>query len=208
MNRYLCIHGHFYQPPRENPWLEVVEVQDSAYPFHDWNQRVSAECYAPNSASRILDSEKNIVDIVNNYARMSFNFGPTLLSWLEKNEPEVYRAIIEADKESQQRFSGHGSAIAQAYNHFIMPLADSRDRRTQVVWGIKDFKHRFQREPEGMWLPETAVDLETLDIMAEQGIKLTILAPTQAKRVRRIGAKEWDDVRKTLHQKLHEQAEL
>jgi alpha-amylase/alpha-mannosidase (GH57 family) len=195
MNRYLCIHGHFYQPPRENPWLEVVEVQDSAYPFHDWNQRVSDECYAPNSASRILDSEKNIVDIVNNYARMSFNFGPTLLSWLEKNEPEVYRAIIEADKESQQRFSGHGSAIAQAYNHFIMPLADSRDRRTQVVWGIKDFKYRFQREPEGMWLPETAVDLETLDIMAEQGIKLTILAPTQAKRVRRIGDKGWEIIR-------------
>ncbi len=196
MKDYICIHGHFYQPPRENPWLEEVEVQDSAYPFHDWNERIAAECYAPNSASRILDSEKNIVDIINNYAKISFNFGPTLLSWMEKNTPEVYRAVIDADKESQGRFSGHGSALSQAYSHMIMPLANSRDKRTQIVWGIKDFVHRFGRKPEGMWLPEAAVDVETLDIMAECGIGFTVLAPHQAKRFRKIGEKDWTDAKK------------
>lgn len=194
MERYICIHGHFYQPPRENPWLEEVEVQDSAYPFHDWNERIAAECYAPNSASRILDSEKYIIDIVNNYAKISFNFGPTLLSWLEEHKPEVYKAILEADKESQHRFSGHGSAIAQAYNHMIMPLANSRDKQTQLVWGIRDFEHRFGRKPEGMWLPETAVDIETLDMLSERGICFTILSPLQAKQVRKIGEKGWQDV--------------
>jgi alpha-amylase/alpha-mannosidase (GH57 family) len=189
MARFICIHGHFYQPPRENPWLEVIEMQDSAYPYHDWNQRIASECYAPNAASRILDSEKNIIDIVNNYSRISFNFGPTLLSWLEKREPETYRAVIEADRESQKRFSGHGSALAQCYSHMIMPLANRRDKRTQVIWGIKDFEHRFGRKPEGMWLPETAADIETLDIMAGQGIKFTILSPGQAKRIRKIGGK-------------------
>ncbi len=196
MKDYICIHGHFYQPPRENPWLEEVEVQDSAYPFHDWNERIAAECYAPNSASRILDSEKKIVDIINNYAKISFNFGPTLLSWMEKNTPEVYRAVIDADKESQGRFSGHGSALSQAYSHMIMPLANSRDKRTQIVWGIKDFVHRFGRKPEGMWLPEAAVDVETLDIMAECGIGFTVLAPHQAKRFRKIGEKDWTDAKK------------
>ncbi len=194
MNRYICIHGHFYQPPRENPWLEEVEVQDSAYPFHDWNERVTAECYASNSASRILDSEKLIVDIVNNYSRISFNFGPTLLAWLEKHHPEVYGAILEADRESQKRFSGHGSALAQVYSHLIMPLANFRDKRTQVIWGISDFKQRFGRSPEGMWLPETAADRETLDILVEQGIKFTILSPLQANRVRKKGDKPWQEV--------------
>ena len=132
--RYLCIHGHFYQPPRENPWLEEVELQDSAYPYHDWNQRITAECYAPNTASRILDSDKRIIDIVNNYSKISFNMGPTLLSWLEKRKPEVYQAILEADRLSREKFSGHGSAIAQVYNHMIMPLANSRDKYTQVLW--------------------------------------------------------------------------
>lgn len=194
MKPYVCIHGHFYQPPRENPWLGDVEIQDTAHPFHDWNERISAECYAPNSAARILDNEKDIVKIVNNYAKISFNFGPTLFSWLEKQEPEIYLAILEADKQSQDRFSGHGSAIAQAYNHMIMPLAKSRDRHTQVFWGIQDFKHRFKREPEGMWLPETAVDLETLEILAHHGIRFTILSPNQARRVRKTGQKEWTDV--------------
>ncbi len=194
MNRYVCIHGHFYQPPRENPWLEEVELQDPAYPYHDWNERITAECYAPNTASRILDTERRIIDIANNYTKISFNFGPTLLSWMEKHQPDVYRTIIEADRLSQKRFSGHGSAIAQAYNHMIMPLANSRDKRTQVIWGIRDFEYRFGRKPEGMWLPETAVDLETLDIIAEQGIKFTILAPRQAQRVRKIGDKKWNDV--------------
>ena len=194
MNRYICIHGHFYQPPRENPWLEEVEREDSAYPYHDWNERITAECYAPNSASRILDTEQRIIDIVSNYARMNFNFGPTLLSWMERNHPEVYQAILAADRESQERFSGHGSAIAQTYNHTIIPLADERDRKTQVIWGKRDFEFRFGRKPEGMWLPETAVDLATLVALAEQGIRFTVLAPHQAARVRKIGAKNWDDV--------------
>ena len=194
MSRYVCIHGHFYQPPRENPWLEEVELEDEAYPYHDWNERITAECYAPNTASRILDTERRIIDIVNNYEKISFNFGPTLLSWMEIYATEVYQAIIEADRLSQNRFSGHGSAIAQAYNHIIMPLANSRDKRTQVIWGITDFAHRFGRKPEGMWLAETAVDLETLDILAEHGIEFTILAPHQAKRVRRLKQEEWTDV--------------
>jgi alpha-amylase/alpha-mannosidase (GH57 family) len=191
---YICIHNHFYQPPRENPWLEMVELQDSAFPYHDWNERITAECYAPNSASRILDQDDRISDIVNNYSHISFNFGPTLLSWLQAMAPKVYQAILNADRESRDRFAGHGSALSQAYNHMIMPLANSRDKRTQVIWGIRDFERRFGRPPEGMWLPETAVDLETLEILAQCGIKFTILAPRQAKRVRKIGGRNWREV--------------
>lgn len=191
---YVCIHGHFYQPPRENPWLEAVELQDSAYPYHDWNERITAECYAPNSAVRILNNEGRIIQILNNYDKISFNFGPTLLSWLENQAPRVYRAIIEADHSSQQRFSGHGSALAQAYHHIIMPLASRRDKRTQVAWGVRDFVYRFGRVPEGMWLPETAVDLETLEVLAEFGIKFTVLAPRQAHRAGKIGGHSWKDV--------------
>ncbi len=193
MNRHICIHGHFYQPPRENAWLEEVEVQDSASPYHDWNERVTAESYAPNSASRILDDRDQIIDIVNNYASISFDAGPTLLGWLEKSNPAVYRAVIDADRESRAKFRGHGGAMAQAYNHMIMPLAGSRDKRTQVLWGIRDFESRFGRRPEGMWLPETAVDLESLDIMAGQGILFTILSPYQAARVREIKGGGWTD---------------
>lgn len=191
--RYICIHSHCYQPPRENPWLETIELQDSAYPDHDWNERITAQCYAPNTASRILDGEHRIVQIVNNYASTSFNFGPTLLSWAQANAPEAYRAVLDADRESRKRFSGHGSALAQAYNHIIMPLANARDKRTQIVWGIEDFRHRFQRDPEGMWLPEAAVDLTSLDIMAEQGIFFTVLSPYQARRIRPLGADQWTD---------------
>jgi alpha-amylase/alpha-mannosidase (GH57 family) len=194
MERYICIHGHFYQPPRENAWLEAVELQDSAYPYHDWNERITAECYAPNGASRILDGERRIVKIANNYSQISFNFGPTLLAWLEEKSPETYQAVLEADKESRRNFSGHGSAMAQAYNHMIMPLANRRDKYTQVLWGLRDFEHRFGRKPEGMWLPETAVDLETLDIMAELGIRFTVLSPYQAKRVRKGKERNWTDV--------------
>jgi alpha-amylase/alpha-mannosidase (GH57 family) len=194
MDKYICIHGHFYQPPRENPWLEEIEQQDSAYPYHDWNERITVECYATNAVSRILDSEGKIVSIVNNYSKISFNFGPTLLDWLKEKSPKVYQAILEADWESQKNFSGHGSALAQAYNHIIMPLANRHDKYTQVLWGIRNFEHHFRRSPEGMWLPETAVDLETLDIMAELGIRFTILAPHQASRVRRIGERVWRDV--------------
>ncbi|MFH1790611.1 MAG: DUF3536 domain-containing protein, partial [Candidatus Omnitrophota bacterium] len=195
MNKYITIHGHFYQPPRENPWLEYVELQDSAYPYHDWNARVTAECYAPNATSRILSADRKIVDIVNNYSRMSFNFGPTLLSWLAQHDPDVYNAVLEADRVGMNtHFSGHGPAIAQAYNHMIMPLASARDKRTQVLWGIYDFERRFIRKPEGMWLPETAVDTATLEALAENGILFTILAPHQAGHVRPIGGGEWTEL--------------
>ena len=149
MDRYVCIHGHFYQPPRENPWLETIELQDSAYPYHDWNERITAECYAPNSASRILDAENQIASIVNNYSRISFNFGPTLLAWMEEASPGVYQSILSADRESQQRFSGHGSAMAQAYNHMILPLANARDKRTQVLWGICGFRTSLSSKTRG-----------------------------------------------------------
>ncbi len=192
--KYICIHGHFYQPPRENPWLEVVEAEESAYPFHDWNERINVECYAPNTASRILNGQQQIIDIMNNYSRISFNFGPTLFTWMEKRSPGTYLAILEADLESRRRFSGHGSALAQAYNHMIMPLANTRDKRTQIIWGIRDFEHRFKRKPEGMWLPETAVDTETLELLAEAGILFTILAPRQARRVRVLGNSNWESV--------------
>jgi alpha-amylase/alpha-mannosidase (GH57 family) len=191
---YVCVHGHFYQPPRENPSLEAIEVQDSAYPYHDWNERVCAECYAPNALSRILDDQDRVIELVNNYAHMSFNFGPTLLSWMEEKAPKVYESIQQADKLSQEKFSGHGSAIAQVYNHIILPLANRHDKNTQVKWGIRDFEHRFQRKPEGMWLPETAVNFETLEVLAEQGIRFTILAPRQASRVRRKNGRKWVDV--------------
>jgi alpha-amylase/alpha-mannosidase (GH57 family) len=191
--KYICIHGHFYQPPRENPWLNKVEIQDSAYPYHDWNHRINAECYIRNASSRILDSEGKIVDIMNNYAWMSFNIGPTLLAWMEHEAPETYEGILQADKESQERFSGHGAALAQAYNHLIMPLANQKDKETQVIWGIEDFKSRFGRHPEGMWLGETAANTETLEVLAEHDIKFTILSPYQAKRMRKIGDKEWED---------------
>ena len=196
MNRYLCIHGHFYQPPRENPWLEAIEVQDSAYPYHDWNERVTAECYGPNAASRILDGERRITRIVNNYSQISFNFGPTLLAWLETHHPEVYRAILEADRESRSRFGGHGSALMQPYNHTILPLSNRRDKQTQIVWGVRDFEHRFKRPPRGAWLPEAAVDVESLELLAEQGIRFTILEPHQARRIRSREGKlsEWRDV--------------
>jgi alpha-amylase/alpha-mannosidase (GH57 family) len=194
MERYICIHAHFYQPPRENAWLEAVELQDSAYPYHDWNERVTAECYAPNSASRILDGEGRILRIVNNYSKISFNFGPTLLAWMAEKSPTTYQAILTADRESQTIFSGHGSALAQAYNHMILPLATRRDKTTQVVWGIRDFEQRFGRAPEGMWLPETAVDVQTLEILSQHGIKFTVLSPYQAGRARQIGGRAWRNV--------------
>ncbi len=193
-NKFICIHGHFYQPPRENAWLEVVEMQDSAAPFHDWNERINFECYAPNTAARILDTQQNIIRIINNYTRISFNFGPTLLSWLEGADPETYQAILEADKISLQKFDGHGSAIAQVHSHLILPLANRQDKETQIIWGIRDFEHRFKRKPEGMWLAETAVDTESLEILAENGILYTLLAPRQAKALRKIGDKEWTTI--------------
>jgi alpha-amylase/alpha-mannosidase (GH57 family) len=194
MDRFVCVHGHFYQPPRENPWLEEVEIQDSARPYHDWNERITAECYRPNAWSRVLDPEGFIVGIVNNYSRISFNVGPTLLRWLERHAPDVYGAILLADRESRERFGGHGSAIAQSFNHSILPLANRRDKETQIAWGLRDFVTRFGRESEGIWLPETAVDLETLELVASAGVKFTILSPFQAARFRKKGAPEWTDV--------------
>ena len=187
-NRFLVVHGHFYQPPRENPWIESVETQDSAAPYHDWNDRITAECYARNGASRIVDTQNQILRIVNNYAQMSFNFGPTLLSWLEEHAERTYRSILDADGQSAQRFSGHGSAMAQVYNHVIMPLASRRDKELQVRWGIADFERRFGRKPEGMWLAETAVDTESLEVLAEHGILFTVLAPAQCAAVRPVAA--------------------
>jgi alpha-amylase/alpha-mannosidase (GH57 family) len=193
--RYLCIHGHFYQPPRENPWLESVEHQESAYPFHDWNERITAECYAPNANSRILDEDGYITRIISNYSRISFNFGPTLLAWLERARPDLYQAIVRADAESRRLFTGHGSALAQGYNHSILPLCNRRDRQTQIEWGLRDFEHRFGRKPEGMWLPETAVDTDTLEALADAGLLFTVLAPHQATEVRPPARKDWRDVR-------------
>jgi len=192
LEKYICIHGHFYQPPRENAWLEVIEVQDSAHPYHDWNERISAECYAPNTASRILNEKAVIKNILNNYSRLSFNFGPTLLSWMEVNDQETYRAIQDADKESIKNFGGHGSAMAQVYNHIILPLANRRDKETQIIWGIRDFESRFNRKPEGMWLAETAVDIESLELLAKHDIRFTVLAPRQARAFRKIGEVEWN----------------
>ncbi len=190
-NKYVCIHGHFYQPPRESAWLEVIELQESAAPFHDWNERINFECYARNTAARINGERDFIRKIVNNYAQISFNFGPTLLSWLESADPATYHAILDADRQSWNRFGGHGNAMAQAYNHTILPLANERDKVTQVRWGIADFKRRFGRKPEGMWLPEAAVDTASLEVLAAHGIAFTVLAPRQAKAFRKIGATDW-----------------
>ena len=181
--KYICIHGHFYQPPRENAWLETIEIQDSAAPYHDWNERINEECYAPNATARVLNDDQHITAISNNYARISWNMGPTLLSWLAQHDGSTYRHLQEADRQSQRDFGGHGSAIAQSYNHIIMPLANARDRQTQVRWGIADFRHRFGREPEGMWLAETAVDTACLEALVDNGIAYTILAPRQCRAV-------------------------
>ncbi|MGL4208301.1 MAG: DUF3536 domain-containing protein, partial [Candidatus Adiutrix sp.] len=183
-NRYLVIHGHFYQPPRENPWILAIEPQDSAFPYRDWNLRINRECYSPNTQSRLLAQNGLIKDLINNYEYLSFNMGPTLLSWLEEFDPTTYAHIIQADKKTADAKGGHGAALAQVYNHIIMPLANERDKLTQIRWGLWDFEHRFGRKPEGMWLAETAVDLATLKLLAQEGVKFTILAQNQAKDVR------------------------
>ena len=184
--RFICIHGHFYQPPRENPWLETVETQDTAAPYHDWNECICAECYATNGAARIQNNKNQITRIVNNYARMSFNFGPTLLSWLKENAPRTYRMILDGERRSRKSYGGHSSAMAQVFNHIIMPLASRRDRITQIRWGIADYEQHYGEPPEGMWLAETAADTESLELMAQHGIKFTVLAPHQCKRIRQL----------------------
>ncbi|HKA53897.1 MAG TPA: DUF3536 domain-containing protein, partial [Candidatus Binatia bacterium] len=192
--RYVCIHGHFYQPPRENPWLDEIEVQDSAAPYHDWNARITAECYWPNAAARLLGQGNRITAVVNNYASLSFNVGPTLCAWFARHEPDLLEQIVAADRLSRARRAGHGNALAQAYGHAILPLANARDKTTQVGWGVREFTHRFGRKPEGMWLPETAVDTPTLEALAAHGLGFTLLAPQQARRVRPLGQTAWTDV--------------
>jgi len=192
-NAFVAIHGHFYQPPRENPWLETIETEESAHPFHDWNERITFECYRPNANARIVDGKGKILDIPNNYSSISFNFGPTLLPYLEEKFPSAYQKIIEADREGLRRL-GHGNAMAQAYNHIILPLANERDKETEVLWGIADFEKRFHRKPDAMWLPETAVDYPTLHVLVKFGMQYLILSPFQALRVRPFGGKKWTDV--------------
>jgi alpha-amylase/alpha-mannosidase (GH57 family) len=191
MKKYICIHGHFYQPPRENPWLNQIEVDDSASPYHDWNTRITHECYQPNAFARVLNDQDEIIKIINNYRHISFNFGPTLLSWLEVHNPDTYQRILTADQQSLLQY-GAGNAVAQVYNHLIMPLASRQDKELQVLWGIADFVKRFGRQPEGMWLAETGVDLETLEVLAEHGIRYTILAPKQAKAFS-LDGKKWTE---------------
>ena len=197
-DKYLCIHGHFYQPPRENPWADIIYTQKSAYPYHDWNERITRECYGPNTRSRLNGENGYISKLVNNFEQISFNFGPTLLKWLEKYNPWIYAQIIDADRSSIDRFGGHGNAMAQVYNHLIMPLASKRDKITQVKWGLADFYHRFGRKAEGMWLAETAVNGETLEVLADEGVKFTILSPYQAHLIKPFNKKTddagWQDV--------------
>jgi alpha-amylase/alpha-mannosidase (GH57 family) len=190
----LIIHGHFYQPPRENPWTGAIDGEDSARPFHDWNERIHAECYRPNGFARVVNSDGLVERIVNNYANLSFNFGPTLMSWLEGVHPETYARVLEADRVSFRRHNSHGGAIAQAYNHAILPLCNERDRRTQVRWGIADFRHRFGRAPEALWLPETACNDGTMADLIEAGMKFVILSPHQAERTRPPEGGEWSTV--------------
>jgi alpha-amylase/alpha-mannosidase (GH57 family) len=187
----LIVHGHFYQPPRENPFTGEVEREPSALPYHDWNERIHSESYGPNAFARLGGDVPE--HVVNNYSNISFNFGPTLLSWLQKHQPRTYQRIIDADKESALARGGHGNAIAQAYGHAILPLANERDRLTQVAWGLADFRHHFKREPESMWLPETACNDATLGTLIDFGLRYVVLAPDQAKRVRSSGS-DWSYV--------------
>jgi alpha-amylase/alpha-mannosidase (GH57 family) len=190
---YVVVHGHFYQPPRENPWIEEIELEESAYPFPNWNARITRECYLPNTCARIRDEKLRVLDIINNFEYINFNIGPTLISWLAAQAPVTYERILAADAASVARL-GFGNAIAQAYNHAILPLANSRDRRTQIIWGLRDFSRRFGRPAEAMWLPETAVNLEVLRDLAAQGMKYIILSPWQARRVRPLTGGPWQDV--------------
>ena len=199
-HRHVCVHGHFYQPPRENPWLGEVEREDSAYPFHDWNERIAEECYGPVTLGVRAGSDGRAIAYEDLLRRVSFNFGPTLLTWLERRRPSLYRRVIEADRLSAAP-DGLGNAIAQPYFHAILPLAARREKETLVRWGIADFKARFGRAPRGMWLPETAVDDETLDVLAAEGIEFTLLAPSQAAATRPVGGEWRDETSETLDPK-------
>ncbi|MEZ4309696.1 MAG: DUF3536 domain-containing protein, partial [Polyangiaceae bacterium] len=184
MTTSLVIHAHLYQPPRENPWTKTVSQEPSAAPFHDWNERIHAECYRANAFARVVDDFGRVIRIVNNYEKVSFNVGPTLLSWMEQHDPATYERILEADRRSAEAHGGHGNAIAQGYNHAILPLCNDRDRRTQVRWGLADFRHRFGRDAEALWLPETAIHSDTIGTLIDEGLRYVILSPHQAERVR------------------------
>jgi alpha-amylase/alpha-mannosidase (GH57 family) len=183
---YLIIHGHFYQPPRENPWTGVVEQEPSAAPFHDWNERVHFESYRANAFVRIGDAGPD-EQFINNYEHINFNFGPTLMSWLEQHHGYTYARILEADRNSAAQRNGHGNAIAQAYGHAILPLCNERDLQTQIRWGLADFRFRFGREAEAMWLPETACNDRVMSALTAEGLRYVILAPNQAQRIRTCG---------------------
>ena len=190
----LIVHGHFYQPPRENPWTGEIDTEPGAAPFHDWNERIQAECYGPNTHVVLGVPEAGASVMVDNYSKISFNFGPTLLSWLERKHADTYTAILDADRASIAQRNGHGNAIAQGYNHAILPLCNQRDLRTQIRWGVADFRHRFGRLPESLWLPETACNAQVLDALIDEGLRFAILEPHQAARVRPSSESEWHDV--------------
>lgn len=194
-NHHVCVHGHFYQPPRENPWLGVIEPQESAAPFHDWNERIDHECYAALTRAPIRGETRRIVDMFNVYAHVSFNFGATLLAWLAEHDPATLEAIREADRWAAEKHGGHGSAMAQAYNHPILPLCDARDRQTQIVWGLREFRHRYGRDAEGFWCPECAIDRHTVRALIDHGVQYVILGPQQAEAIRPFGYDDWTDVR-------------
>ena len=194
MKNYLIIHGHFYQPPREDPDTGTIPRQPSASPYRNWNERITRECYAANAFSRILGPDGRITEIVNNYKYLSFNFGPTLFHWLRENAPTVYERILEADRVSVERNSGHGNGIAQGYNHTILPLDTPANCETQIEWGVEDFRFHFGRDPEGIWLPETAVNGRVLDCLIARGIKFIILSPWQAAGWREANTKKWHEV--------------
>jgi len=186
----LCIHGHFYQPPREDPWMDTIFPEGSAAPAVHWNERISTESYAPLAWARRLDDQGRIIEIMNCYEFMSFNFGPTLLTWMEHQAPDVYARVLEGDRKSLARL-GHGNAIAQIYHHVIMPLATDLDKRAEIAWALADFEARFGRKAEGLWLSEAAVDTRTLDLLAQAGVRFTILAPRQAREVADLGQENW-----------------
>ena len=201
----LCIHGHFYQPPRENPWTGEIEKQDSAAPYHDWNEKIFAECYKPNTEAELrnftdawdLDStpkKTSKVFTINNFEYLSFNFGPTLFAWIKSKHPEAYNKITQADTDSLNKHDGHGNAIAMCYNHMIMPLANLNDKITQVKWGLEDFRYHFKRDSEAIWLPETACNMDTVELLIDEGIKFILLDPSQADKVRDADNEPWHDV--------------
>jgi alpha-amylase/alpha-mannosidase (GH57 family) len=195
MKKSICIHGHFYQPPRENPWTNEIELQLSAAPFHDWNERIMQECYKPNTEAIIINLQTGkVLERVNNFEYLNFNFGPTLLNWIKEKHPNTFVKIIEADKKSVEQHNGHGNAIAQVYNHIIMPLANIRDKITQIKWGLRDFEFNFSRKSEGIWLAETACNQATIELLIEEGIKYIILDPSQALKIKKYPKGEWEDV--------------